>query len=75
MGDLNEHRTIAWTCPFFPEQIGTPWAQWLSGKEAPAMPETQEVQVGSLGQEDPLEEDMATHSSILAWRIPIDRAA
>jgi len=44
-------------------------------KNQPAMPETQEVQVGSLGQEDPLEEDIATHSSILAWRIPIDRAA
>ena len=34
------------------------------------MQETQETQVRSLGQEDPLEEDMATHSSILAWRIP-----
>ena len=33
----------------------------------PAMWETQ---VRSLGQEDPLEEEMATHSSILAWRIP-----
>ena len=31
--------------------------------------------VGSLGWEDPLEEDMATHSSILAWRIPMDRGA
>ena len=30
----------------------------------------QETQVQSLGLEDPLEEDMATHSSILAWRIP-----
>ena len=30
----------------------------------------QEMQVRSLGQEDPLEEDMATHSSIPAWRIP-----
>jgi len=29
----------------------------------------------SLGQKDPLEEDMATHSSILAWRIPMDRGA
>ena len=29
-----------------------------------------EMQVQSLGQEDPLEEGMATHSSILAWRIP-----
>ena len=31
----------------------------------------QETQVQSLGLEDPLEEGMATHSSILAWRIPI----
>ena len=31
--------------------------------------ETQEMPVQSLGQEDPLEEEMATHSSILAWRI------
>ena len=30
----------------------------------------QETQVKSLGQEDPLEKEMATHSSILAWRIP-----
>ena len=30
----------------------------------------QETQVQSLGWEDPLEEEMATHSSILAWRIP-----
>ena len=34
------------------------------------MQQTEEMQVQSLGQEDPLEEDMATHSSILAWRIP-----
>ena len=31
---------------------------------------TQESPVRSLGQEDPLEEGMATHSSILAWRVP-----
>ena len=31
--------------------------------------------VRSLGQEDPLEEGMATHSSILVWRIPMDRGA
>ena len=30
----------------------------------------QEMQVPSLGQEDPLEKEMATHSSILAWKIP-----
>ena len=34
------------------------------------MQETQETRVRSLGQEDPLEEEMATYSSILAWRIP-----
>ena len=34
------------------------------------LPATQEMQFRSLGQEDPLEEEMATHSSILAWRIP-----
>ena len=34
------------------------------------MQEIQEVQVGSLGWEDPLEEEMAIHSSILAWEIP-----
>ena len=33
-------------------------------------PATQEPWVQSLGQEDPLEKEMATHSSILAWRIP-----
>ena len=32
--------------------------------------ETKETRVQSRGREDPLEEDMATHSSILAWRIP-----
>ena len=36
-------------------------------KHLPAM---QETWVQSLGQEDPLEKEMATHSSILAWRIP-----
>ena len=42
----------------------------LSGKESTAMQEILETQVWSLGQEDLLEEEMATHSSILAWRIP-----
>ena len=39
-------------------------AQWV--KNPPAMQETQEMRVQSLGQEDPLEEEMATHFSILA---------
>ena len=39
-----------------------PW--WLRG-----LPPMRETWVRSLGQEDPLEKEMATHSSILAWRI------
>ena len=41
-------------------------------KNLPAM---REIWVQSLGGEDPLEEGMATHSSILAWRIHMDRGA
>ena len=37
--------------------------------------EPQETQFRSLGPGDPLEEEMATHSSILAWRIPMDRGS
>ena len=43
-------------------------AEWVN--KPPAMQEVQETLVPSLGGEDPLEEDMAIHSSILAWRIP-----
>ena len=41
-------------------------------KNLPAM---QEIWVQFLGQEDPLEKEMVTRSSILAWRIPMDRGA
>ena len=41
-------------------------------KNPPAM---QEAWVQFLGWEDPLEEGVATHSSVLAWRIPMDRGA
>ena len=44
-------------------------------KNPPDKQETQEMRVWSLSQEDPLEEGMATHSSIFAWRIPMDRGA
>ena len=43
---------------------------WFMVKTVPAMQETQEIWVQSLGWEDPLEEKMATHSSILACEIP-----
>ena len=42
-------------------------SQWV--KNPPAMQEMEEIRVRSLGWEDPLEEEMTTHSSILAWRI------
>ena len=41
-------------------------------KNPPAMQEMQEMQVPSLGLEDLLQEEMATYSSILAWRNPMD---
>ena len=51
-----------------------PWLpRWLSGKESACSAGGEETQVRSLGQEDPLEKGMATHSSILAWRIHMDR--
>ena len=51
-----------------PHHWTSPVAQQV--KNPPAMMDIQEMQVQSLGWEDPLEEEMATHSSILAWRIP-----
>ena len=40
------------------------------GKAVKRLPTMRETGVRSLGQEDPLEREMATHSSILAWKIP-----
>ena len=42
----------------------------LEAQTVKRLPVMQETQVQSLGWEDPLEKEMATHSSILAWRIP-----
>ena len=50
------------------------WAS-LVAQTVKNLPAIRETWVQSLGWEDPLEEDMATHSSILAWRIPMDRGA
>ena len=44
-------------------------------KNMPAIAENKRNTVQSLGREDPLEEDMANYTSILAWRIPMDRGA
>ena len=45
------------------------WAS-LVAQTVKNLPGMQETQVGSLGWEDPLEKEMATHSNILAWKIP-----
>ena len=50
------------------------WASLLT-QLVKNLPAVQETWVQSLGWEDPLEKGMATHSSILAWRIPMDRRA
>ena len=55
--------------------LGGMWDPWVSPvaqqvKNLPAMQETQETWVRSMGQEDPLEKGMTTHSSVCAWRIP-----
>ena len=60
---MNLHYVI---CQLYPN-LGLSWQ--LSIKNQPVMQEPQETQVRSLGWEDPLEEVMATHSSIPAWRI------
>ena len=46
------------------------WGASLVAQRLKHLPAMQETLVQSLGQEDPLEKEMATHSSILAWRIP-----
>ena len=60
--------------PSFASKLLGKWASLVAQlvKNPPTM---QKTWVQSLGWEDPLEEGMATHSSILAWRIPMDRGA
>ena len=75
-GDLRDTSTIPGSGRFPGGGIGHPFQYSLASlvaqivKNPPAMWDTW---VKSLGWEDPLEEGMATHSSIVAWRIPVDR--
>jgi len=56
---------------FFPlKDIYLFWGASLIAQLVKNLPAMQETWVLSLGQEGPLEKEMATHSSILAWRIP-----
>ena len=64
--DVNANR---FKCVFTGVFAGGPWAS-LVAQRLKRQPPMQETWVRSLGREDPLEKEMATHSSILAWRIP-----
>ena len=62
------------TFPFFGIVMGSWWA-FLVAQRVERLPAMRETQVRSLGREDLLEEEMATHPSILAWENPMDRGA
>ena len=62
--------------PWRRDRLSTPvFLGFLGGSKVKNLPAMQETWVQSLGWEDPLEEGMATHSSILAWRISMDKGA
>ena len=76
---INVSEDVEKRAPFYTADKNVNWyshcvkRDFLSGsvvETPPAMQEPQETQVGSLGCEDPLEEGMAIHSSILAYRMP-----
>ena len=52
-----------------------PLIHFPGGATVKNLPAVQETRVRSLAQEDPVEKEMAAHSSILAWRTPMDRGA
>ena len=60
--------TVCWNSVGSTHYLGFPSGSAV--ENLPAMQETWEIWVCFLGWEDPLEEEMTTHSSILAWRIP-----
>ena len=64
LSEEHSHQLFIPIVSFWASQV----AQWV--KTPPAMQEVQEMQVQSLGQEDPMEKDMATHSNILAKNTP-----
>ena len=62
----------AWQAPWRCKELDTTERLWASlvAQLVKNLPARQETQVQSLSQEGPLEKEMATHSSILAWKIP-----
>ena len=72
---LGVHMSVLCLCPYFCFANRLIYAIFLVTETVKNLPAIRETWVSSLGWEDPLEEGMATHSSILAWRIPMDREA
>ena len=70
-------RDCSWSIPQVHRSYlrGDLWGFPLVAHMVKIPPAMQETWVQSLGQEDPLEKEMATHSSILAWKNPMDRGA
>ena len=66
---------MACSTPGFPVHHQLPELASLMAQMVKNLPAMRETWVRSLGWEDALEESMATHSSILSWRIPMDRGA
>ena len=67
LANVENHKIISWGC------FKALWMAYLVAQMAKNLPAMQETQVQSRGGEDPVEKKMATHSSILAWKIPKDR--
>ena len=65
----NTNTTLFWLLWLYDKSGSQAWA-FLMAQIVKNLPTMRETQVRFLGQEDPLEKGMATHSSILAWRIP-----
>ena len=70
---MNENQAGSLDLHFYHQFISKTWVSQVSQmvKNPFAMEEPQEMRIWSLDWEDPLEEEMATHSSILAWEIPL----
>ena len=66
------HPSLLWliTLPSFLNSLFSLYRASLVAQMVKNLPAMQETQVQSLGQEDPLEKEMVTHSSTLAWSIP-----
>ena len=69
-----EHTHLIWECALLFEVMSRVRGASLVAQTVKHLPAMQETRVRFLGQEDPLEKEMAIHSSTLAWKIPWTRS-